>query len=443
MTRPPRHKRLSLTRLFAFYAGLVMLLFLFSLPSHLALHTTVNTFEDITEREFVELRRMFFLQDAMHETVLPVLQHIAWGNPGEAQAFEQRVQEVEEVFADVLAMESMGSEQRELILAARRHWQDGVAVGRSMFTMPSGDTAALQEAEQSFMGHISACVASLYEAHNVRIADTTREKEAAIEWHGMVLVIAAISIIAAGIAFVFAVLILLRHIIRPLKILRDGIQRIGAGDLSSRIALKVDNELGELADGINRMAARLARDQVELEQLATRDCLTDLYNRREFDRLLFEEMHRAARYRHPLSMLLIDVDRFKEINDTLGHRAGDHALRRVAGVIRDISRKGDIVARYGGDEIAALLPETPAEDAVVLAERIRRLVSQQYVEAGNGTRLGLTLSIGVASTSQEIASGEKLVDAADTALYAAKTDGRNCVRRGGLPPQADLPLTMP
>lgn len=443
MTRTLRHKTLSLRGLFAVYACLVTLLLLLSLPSYLALHTTVDTFEAITEREFVELRRMFFLQDAMRESALPVLHYAAWGSPDEAQAFEQRVQEVEEVFRDVLSMGSMGVEQRGLILTAREHWQDGVAVGRSIFAIPATDGDALRSAEQLFTWHITSCVASLYEAHNVRIADTTREKEEAIERHRNVLVIAAITAIAATVAFAFAVLILLRQIIQPLKLLRDGILRIGDGDLSSRIDLQVDNELGELARGINCMAARLAQDQVELEQLAIRDSLTDLYNRREFERLLSEELHRASRYRHPLSMLLIDIDKFKEINDTLGHRAGDHALRLVSSVIRDISRKGDIVARYGGDELAALLPETPAEDAIVLAERIRRLVSHQYVEAEDGTRLGLTLSIGVASTSGEITSAEKLVDAADSALYMAKTDGRNCVRRGTPTSQADLPLTMP
>src|SRR5690606_747852 len=149
----------------------------------------------------------------------------------------------------------------------------------------------------------------------------------------------------------------------------------------------------------NTMAARLEEDQIALGQLAIRDGLTDLYNRREFERLLAEEIHRASRYRHPLSMLLIDIDKFKVINDTIGHRAGDQALRLVSFEMRTCSRKGDVVARYGGDELAVLMPETPMEDAFVLAERIRKRVLRQRLEVEDGKCVDLTLSIGVAMTT--------------------------------------------
>lgn len=442
-----RQKTLSLTGLFVVYTCAMMLVFTLSVGSYLSLRTTIKTFETITNREFVELRRLFYLQDVTRQSSNPISQYVSWGNPDEAALFENHVQEVEEAFADVLGLDSVQQAQRDLVLLAHSQWQEAATVGRAIFAIPAADKADLQEAENMFANHITASINTLYEAHNIRIQDTERNRDQATERYQMTLIVTATSFVSGIVFFFVASFVLAQHIIKPLRRLRKGILQFGAGDLSYRIDLHVENEIGDLARGINTMAERLEHDQVTLEQLAIRDSLTDLYNRREFERLLAEELHRAARYRHPLSLLLIDVDKFKEINDGLGHRVGDHALRLVSSAIRDISRKGDIVARYGGDELAVLLPETPMDDAVVLAERIRRLVSRQQLEGDDGRKMDLTLSIGVATTSGEITTGERLVDAADHAMYTAKAEGRNRVRRSdppaGAPPQGSLPMAMP
>ncbi|MES1164229.1 MAG: diguanylate cyclase [Verrucomicrobiota bacterium] len=178
-----------------------------------------------------------------------------------------------------------------------------------------------------------------------------------------------------------------------------------------------------------------ARKQAEdaLTRLAIRDDLTGLYNRREMNRLLHDEMARAHRHRRPLSLVLLDVDLFKLVNDTHGHPAGDTALLQIAKVINDSVRVFDRVARYGGEEFAVILPETSAPDAFVVAERIRARVAGHPFEItsdkGETLRIGLTVSLGVTTMSEgHEMSPDHVIREADRGLYAAKQMGRNrCV----------------
>ena len=156
-----------------------------------------------------------------------------------------------------------------------------------------------------------------------------------------------------------------------------------------------------------------------LDEAGLTDPLTGLGNRRRFQERLAHECARAARYAEPLSLLLVDLDGLKQINDTSGHRAGDAMLRRVADVIQDGLRQVDLGARWGGDEFAVLAPRTATEEALALAERIRADVER--------LTSGATVSIGVTSGSEPPFDPEALLRAADVALYGAKQAGRNRV----------------
>jgi diguanylate cyclase (GGDEF)-like protein len=163
----------------------------------------------------------------------------------------------------------------------------------------------------------------------------------------------------------------------------------------------------------------------ELRRIATTDELTGLLNRREFLDRAGREFSRSLRYDDAITMLLLDVDRFKDINDQFGHAAGDEALRRLAQAGEECVRATDIFGRLGGDEFAVLLLETDIADAVRLAERLRSTLDDIVLDTDHGS-VSFTVSIGVASRDSETTLDE-LMSRADRSLYRAKRAGRDRV----------------
>jgi diguanylate cyclase (GGDEF)-like protein/PAS domain S-box-containing protein len=166
----------------------------------------------------------------------------------------------------------------------------------------------------------------------------------------------------------------------------------------------------------------LAEANSRLEMLATTDGLTGLKNHRAFQERLGNEFQRTTRYQTPLSLMLIDVDRFKQYNDAFGHPAGDEVLRAVAATLQSSARQTDYVARYGGEEFVLILPETDQTGAIEAAERVRHAIEME-----NWGRRGITVSIGVSSRRADTLSPALLIAEADKALYISKGFGRNCV----------------
>ena len=185
-------------------------------------------------------------------------------------------------------------------------------------------------------------------------------------------------------------------------------------------------------------AALLAHRMMESEkEQAVRDGLTNLYNRREFNKLLQKALANADRQGSGFALLLLDIDHFKKLNDTYGHPAGDAALRNTAQVLERHLRKGDQAARYGGEEFAAILPAADEAGALHLAERLREAIESARV-VFEGARLNVTVSLGVAVWPADGKDEEALVSAADRALYAAKQAGRNRVVAASTLPTPDL-----
>lgn len=252
--------------------------------------------------------------------------------------------------------------------------------------------------------------------------------------------------------------LLLRIVVRPVRELGHAAQAIERGQWSTRAPEGRPDELGKLAQAFNQMAsevqsyteslerkvadrsAEVQAKNVQLEKvnsqlqqavdelafLSTTDALTNVPNRRHFTRVLDEQVARPQT--GALTLLMMDVDHFKRVNDRFGHPAGDAVLREVAAVLGKGLRGTDILARYGGEEFAAVLPDTPRETGIEVAERLRTLIAAHDFAPAVGQEIGqLTMSFGVACLPQDAANGDALISRSDAALYQAKNAGRNRV----------------
>ena len=180
------------------------------------------------------------------------------------------------------------------------------------------------------------------------------------------------------------------------------------------------------------LSTALRYDRIRREVVT--DPLTNLYNRRFFEQRAQEEIERSIRHHVPMTLLMLDIDHFKRINDTYGHQTGDRVLQSVAQYLRESVRQTDICARYGGEEFILLLPATPGRNAVFLADRLRRgLGDLMHTGLGLPSHESVTVSGGVATCPRDATDVEGLIAAADTALYQAKDAGRNRIVRAELP----------
>jgi len=184
----------------------------------------------------------------------------------------------------------------------------------------------------------------------------------------------------------------------------------------------------QLLVGLESTIEELTDTNQQLEQLLMVDEKTGLYNFREFRRRLREEWARASRYDTPLSLVFLDIDDFKKLNDTLGHPAGDRVLAEFATLVTGGARANDVAARYGGEEFSIILPHTDATMAARVAERIRRAVSEfVFIEEEQPTHITVSAGVATYPSTRGVDSVDELVRAADVALYQAKDQGKDCV----------------
>ncbi len=189
------------------------------------------------------------------------------------------------------------------------------------------------------------------------------------------------------------------------------------------------DELRFLEAVANQTALALERVKLIafLENLSITDALTGIANRRHFEWRLSEEVERARRYKYPLSALLLDLDHFKQVNDNYGHQIGDIVLQQVAQRLKSSLRRTDFLARYGGEEFVVLAPQTPAERAIILGERLRQVIAESPITVSDDLQIRITLSVGIAVFPDHAQNESELIGAADAALYKAKQMGRNRV----------------
>lgn len=259
--------------------------------------------------------------------------------------------------------------------------------------------------------------------------------------------------------FLPVVMIVARKISYPLEVLAEGADEISRGNFGFTLNLNANREINTLAQSFNRMSKKLkeqreallkqislleaqkqeiaaqneelAEANARLELIAITDQLTGAYNRRYIMREIEQELAISIRHGLPLSITMIDIDHFKEINDTHGHQVGDEVLKEVVQVLSSSMRASDLLGRYGGEEFIVIAPLTGQQEALVLAERLREIVSKWPFETTYGF-MKLTISLGVATYDGKTEAYpntilEQLLARADAEMYKAKSAGRNCV----------------
>lgn len=424
-------RRLSLRKRFVMgVAAMLLPLVLLGAGAVLSLRHMAAAFDEALDDPVQEMHAIMHLQSQLVMVAMPPNDYLIHGEVAEREKFSRRSAEVERAFEGILALVTLWPEQEALIQAARAEWQAARRIANSLLALsaPVGNPVAAREMKR-MDAHIDRAADILVRAHHLTEGELGEEVERAhaIEHWTLLLIVGGIGvlglIVAAGSGFLLA-----RFVLVPLRVLEAGASRLGAGDLSHRVSVETGDELARLAGSFNAMAEKLEKDKVMLEELSTHDGLMGLYNHRTFYKLLEDELARAVRFKHPVSLLLLDIDHFKRVNDTHGHQAGDAILKGLSDLLVKQARAIDRVCRYGGEEITVILPETDATAAMNLAERLRAAVERQSFDIG-GKTVGITVSIGVATYPQLVDALEKLVTAADTAMYAAKQGGRNRVER--------------
>ncbi|WP_419953776.1 diguanylate cyclase [Methylobacterium sp.] len=213
------------------------------------------------------------------------------------------------------------------------------------------------------------------------------------------------------------------EVLRLSAAVRSLLRRIGTAEADARdVELEASRAVQAAQDRIERIGA----DLQAMKLIANRDALTGLLNRRAFLPLAKDALGDFRRVQRPLSVLMIDIDHFKRVNDRYGHPAGDVVIRKVGTIINDTIRTTDKVARFGGEEFVVLLNDNNAAGAAIIAERIRQTVASTVFEADND-RLLATISIGIAEAEKFDTDIDRIIERADRALYEAKSRGRNCV----------------
>lgn len=389
-------------------------------------HGVLDSFTDVASRQHNQIKAMQELQLSIWEGTVHVDHYVADGDPAQARTYRILRQQIESQFARLHDQLRSEPEAQTLLERARADWTAADRLGADlMSTRRAPVTASHMEQLDRFE--------SLIEATNDRLGAIGRELDVELtndysrallayersEW------IAALAATISLMLIVFGVWLVGRVVINSISRLVDGVERFRSGDRDFRVEIAIPPELTEVADEFNKMMVQIRQSEIALVDQATRDKLTGLLNRRAFDEAIADSQSRIQRGQEHFSLLILDLDRFKHINDTYGHTAGDDVLRQASLAMTSSLRDIDKVFRLGGEEFAVLLPGTAGSAARIAADRVRCAIAAARTRA-DGQEIQVTASIGIAQSSAD-SDVATLIKAADAAMYRAKEEGRNRV----------------
>jgi diguanylate cyclase (GGDEF)-like protein len=393
---------------------------------HLIYRGVMADFVDVAQRQRDQITPSHRLQLDLAGAVGPIELYLDDSAPDELAAYRAARERIDAGFATLPRALAGAPEARELAARARGDWTRADEVAQDILSRrwPPGAANGLDLARR-FETSVAAATDRLAAATDDLERDLASDHADAERAYERTEWIAGIAAGISLLAMAIGVLTIGRLLRVSVDRLVDGAARFASGDRDHRIDVQVPPELHRVAEEFNHMILRIRDSEAALADLARRDRLTGLLNRRAYDEAIADALARRQRLNEDVAILLLDIDHFKRINDTHGHVAGDEVLRAIAATVTAQVRQIDKVCRLGGEEFVVILQDANRSAAAIMAERIRGAIEHNPVPV-DATPIAVTVSIGVADVDDD-GDAATLLERADAALYDAKQGGRNRV----------------
>jgi len=384
--------------------------------------------DEIVNDSINETHHVMKLQMALHEVTMPVNDHIIHANPAEQDNYQALKQKVSQNFDATRSLETLYAEQIEAIGEARKEWMSALETADAIMMMknPVGDPYAAARMEL-FDKQVENSISILDRIHHLAHSEIREKQESLYDIKEGLLVLMIIVFIVGVAISIYGFIVLARATFAPLEEVTTVMDRFSKGELDHRIDREMVAEVKHLADGFNSMADNIRQMKDELERLGIEDPLTGCFNRRKLHDDIEIAFSRAKRPEEHISILMIDLDHFKSVNDNHGHMAGDVVLKTIVTEINHQLRDYDTLYRYGGEEFIVILPESNEEHARIVAERVRSAVSNTQIRIDGELFVSVSTSIGISTFPEDASEEDGLLHSADQAVYEAKERGRNRV----------------
>ncbi|MDH5389090.1 MAG: diguanylate cyclase [Gammaproteobacteria bacterium] len=391
-------------------------------------NSTITHLNNVIEHSSFELTNIKQLQQAIHMAVMAPNDYIVHGNVNERENYTASSDKATATINNMLKVMAEHPDELDLLNQVDQLWRqiEQKALNILATTNPVGNNAMAEEMES--LDALSEQIAPILEQmFNIVTLEIAEESEDADHLRNIMIILIIGGTSISALMILWLTRTLAKAVVKPICCLKNAANRVGDGDYSTCLSWDRLDEIGELSKSFDAMTEYLEKAHTKLELLACQDSLTGILNRREFDRRFSNELSRAVRYKHDLSLIMIDIDLFKQVNDKHGHLTGDYVLQTFATLVEKTIRDIDQFSRYGGEEFVLILPEVGREGARILAERIRTLVEGTSFGEADGEPVHITISAGIACYPNNGTSEKEIIDSADKMLYQAKHSGRNRV----------------
>jgi two-component system cell cycle response regulator len=408
------------SRLVAANLAMLLPLLILTAVSYITFERIMLSFDEVLTDSLQELKPITQLEYNILSATTPLHGYLIHGTRDELKEFKEIAGRVDLLFYSVQQLKSLKQEQQVILQGVEKEWKDNLRLAdkimayRPPFKPESAVMMELFDLRLKKINQKLRVVRDYVDQEIIALNESAKQRHRKSS-HIYMIIFLVSTLVAISIGILMG-----RTITRPLKNLEKAANEFSTGNMAYRIGSSSNDEIGRLSRTFDQMAQ-------EIQSLVIHDPLTDLLNKREFEKRLEHEIARAKRYHKTLALLMVDIDHFKNVNDKYGHQVGDIVLRLVSSIVNNQTRSIDHVARYGGEELVLVLPEVSKQLALKKAEQIRQSIEIENFFYNEHEHLNITISIGVATFDEDARESTQLVAAADKALYSAKRHGRNRV----------------